>query len=119
MIEKFDGKCAVTGISIRSILIASHIVPWAIATEEQRLDVHNGILLSPLYDALFDKYLISFDTEGHIMLKDELCLQLKEAGLDDEAKIKTDTKMEQYLAQHRLRFENLSSLIAPNATFEI
>jgi hypothetical protein len=40
--------------------VASHIVPWSEPTEEERLDVNNGILLLPLYDALYDKHLISF-----------------------------------------------------------
>ena len=45
---------------IKSILISSHILPWSQCNDEQKLDVDNGILLSPNVDSLFDKYLISF-----------------------------------------------------------
>lgn len=58
---------AVTGFNDSRILIASHPLPpapWADANDDERLDVNNGILLSPTYDALFDKYLITFDNSG-------------------------------------------------------
>ena len=61
IIEKWNGKCAVSKTDILPILIASHIVPWSESNDDERLDVENGILLLPFYDALFDKYLISFD----------------------------------------------------------
>jgi len=101
LIEKFDGKCAVTGISIRSILIASHIVPWAYANDHERLDVNNGILLSPLYDALFDKCYISFDQFGHIMFDNYTRDEVLAAGIDENARIKIDKGMEEYLSRHR------------------
>jgi predicted restriction endonuclease len=49
-----------TGITETALLRASHIVPWAECTDEKRLDVHNGVLLSALWDAAFDRGLISF-----------------------------------------------------------
>ncbi len=61
-------KCAVIGYTSHEILIASHIVPWKDATDAERLDVANGILLSPIYDALFDRHLISFEDDGSIIL---------------------------------------------------
>lgn len=70
IIHRWEYQCAVTGFNKLDILIASHIVPWANSTDEERLDVHNGILLSPVYDALFDKHLISFDNKGRILLSD-------------------------------------------------
>ena len=50
------------------LLIASHNIPWKNATNDQRLDVDNGILLSPTYDALFDIHLITFGPNGKIEL---------------------------------------------------
>ena len=61
-------KCAVTNYSKKEILIASHIVAWKDSNNEERLDVDNGILLSPTYDALFDQRLISFENNGKIIL---------------------------------------------------
>jgi hypothetical protein len=39
-------------------------VPWAECSDEQRLDVHNGLLLSALWGASFDQGLISFADDG-------------------------------------------------------
>jgi hypothetical protein len=41
-----------------------HIVPWSDCNDEQRLDVHNGLLLSALWDAAFDQGLVSFGDDG-------------------------------------------------------
>jgi 5-methylcytosine-specific restriction protein A len=67
IIVRWQNKCAVTGYNQKGILIASHIVSWKESTNQERLDVHNGILLSPVYDALFDKHLISFENNGKII----------------------------------------------------
>lgn len=61
-------RCAVTQYENKEILIASHIVPWKDSSNEERLDVDNGILLSPNYDALFDRHLIGFQDNGKIIL---------------------------------------------------
>ncbi len=70
IIHHWEYKCAVTGFDKLRVLIASHILPWAKSNDNQRLDVYNGILLSPTYDALFDRNLISFENNGRIILSD-------------------------------------------------
>ena len=72
LIKKYDGRCVVTGIDDKRILIASHIKPWSVSTNEQRLSAENGILLSLLYDKLFDVGLITFNEEGQIVFSKEL-----------------------------------------------
>ncbi len=72
IIHRWEYKCAVTNFNKLDILIASHIVPWSQSTDTERLDVHNGILLSPTYDALFDKHLITFDNKGKIILSNNI-----------------------------------------------
>ena len=72
IIHRWEYKCAVTNFNKLDILIASHIVPWSKATDYERLDVNNGLLLSPTYDALFDKHLITFDNKGKIQLSDKI-----------------------------------------------
>ena len=52
----WGGRCPLTGITEPGLLRASHIVPWADCTDAQRLDVHNGLLLSALWDAAFDRF---------------------------------------------------------------
>lgn len=72
IIHRWEYKCAVTGFDKLPILIASHILPWSIADDNERLDVHNGILLSPTYDALFDRKLITFENNGKIVLSNQI-----------------------------------------------
>jgi hypothetical protein len=72
IIHRWDYKCAVTGFNKLDILIASHIVPWCDSNDNERLDVDNGLLLSPTYDALFDRHLISFENDGKIILSNTI-----------------------------------------------
>lgn len=65
LIEYWQGRCPLTGITDTALLRASHIVPWKdCASDAERLDVHNGFLLSALWDAAFDRGLVTFDDEG-------------------------------------------------------
>lgn len=72
ILYRWNFKCAVTNYPRNEILIASHIVAWKDSTNDERLDVNNGILLSPIYDALFDRHLIGFENSGKIILSDSL-----------------------------------------------
>jgi putative restriction endonuclease len=63
--KSWAGKCAVTGVADRALLRASHVHPWAeCATDDERLDAYNGVLLIADLDAAFDAALISFDASG-------------------------------------------------------
>ncbi len=65
LLAYWGGRCPLTGITDVQLLRASHIVPWAeCETDEKRLDVHNGLLLSALWDAAFDAGLVSFADDG-------------------------------------------------------
>lgn len=56
-----------TGISDTALLRASHIIPWKdCASDRERLDVHNGLLLSALWDAAFDRGLVTFGDDGFL-----------------------------------------------------
>jgi 5-methylcytosine-specific restriction enzyme A len=102
IIEKWSGKCPITNCSILTILISSHIVPWSQSDNKERLDVENGILLSPLYDALFDRHLISFDDDGEILLSDNLEeSKVSELGINVNSKIPITKGMKKYLKRHR------------------
>lgn len=65
LIKYWRGRCPLTGITDPSLLRASHIKPWRdCETDAERLDVHNGLLLSALWDAAFDGGLATFDDDG-------------------------------------------------------
>jgi hypothetical protein len=71
MIE-FRHRCVATGCALPDLLRASHCKPWRGATDAERLDQKNGLLLEARLDALFDRYLISFNADGEIVLSSRL-----------------------------------------------
>ena len=61
----WQGRCPLTGITDPALLRASHIIAWKdCASDAERLNVHNGLLLSALWDAAFDRGLVTFDDDG-------------------------------------------------------
>jgi predicted restriction endonuclease len=81
-------------------------MPWRDANDAQRLDKHNGILLSANLDALFDKYLISFAEDGTLMVSDDLSAEeLTDLGLARDISIEFFEGHKPYLRHHRARFE--------------
>lgn len=62
VLNAYGGRCAVTGLSVRDLLVASHIIPWSEAAGH-RLDPRNGIALNALHDRAFDLHLITFDAD--------------------------------------------------------
>lgn len=100
---RWEQKCAVTGFNKPEILIASHILPWKDSTDVQRLDVDNGILLSPVYDALFDRHFISFEDSGKVILSDTIEIRAYEKiGVSGREKINNLTDGNRwYLERHR------------------
>lgn len=73
LLNYWQGKCCVTGLAIPSLLRASHIRPWAkCESDEQRLDVFNGLLLAPHLDALFDGGWVTFADDGQLVTSSEL-----------------------------------------------
>lgn len=101
---QFGVECCLSGIRIRDLLIGSHIIPWASldSNKEKRVDPNNGLLLSVSWDALFDKGLVSFGSDGRPLFK---------ASVDDETLralgvAKDATLPKSWLSPQRL--ENLS-----------
>lgn len=64
--------CAVTGAVCIPLLKASHIKPWRESNNKERLDVFNGLLLSPNIDTAFDTGHITFDPQGKIVLSNAI-----------------------------------------------
>ncbi len=71
VLDNYQHRCCVTGLSIPEVLRASHIKPWA-EDEESRLDPQNGLCLSATFDAAFDKHLISFDEDLRLIFSPSL-----------------------------------------------
>ena len=71
VMTNYSTKCAITGIDIPELLLASHIIPWS-KNEENRLNPENGICLSALYDKAFDKGIIGINQKYEVILSDSL-----------------------------------------------
>ena len=67
--------CPITGISDNRLLLASHIKPWALSSNEERLDIHNGLIFSPLIDKLFDSGLISFENDKTLIISSSISMR--------------------------------------------
>jgi hypothetical protein len=94
--------CSVTGCDEVRILTASHMKPWSLSTNIERLDVNNGLLLTPNLDRLFDRGLITFANDGGIVVSSLIKkTTLKLLGVDKSMKIQLNIKQKQYMKFHR------------------
>ena len=65
--------CRLTGVQDLRFLRASHIKPWsACINGNERTDAHNGLLLSPHADLLFDRGWVTFEDKGKLVVTNEL-----------------------------------------------
>lgn len=85
VLNAYNGRCAVTGLGIRDLLVASHIIPWNTA-EQHRLDPQNGIALNALHDKAFDRGLITFDAELRLVCAPSLRDHFADATVSQQFK---------------------------------
>lgn len=103
LMDYWQGRCPLTGISDPALLRASHIIPWAdCESDAERLDVHNGLLLSALWDAAFDRALATFDDQGKPEFSPRLSEQAR-AELRWHSPISLTDEHRRRLARHRER----------------
>jgi len=114
MLDYWGNACAVTGLQMPEVLRASHAKPWAdCATDSERLDVYNGFLLTANLDALFDRFLISFDGVGHIMISDSIKLEQQNIlHINTSLRLRwISLEHENYLIYHRGKFQLMGAVI--------
>ncbi len=94
--------CPLTDLDIQSLLIASHIKPWSVCNNNERLDPFNGLMLAPNIDALFDSGLITFETDGTIKIGPKIDPEnQKRLGISPDMKLKIEPESEKYFEYHR------------------
>jgi len=71
VIASYELRCAISGLALPELLVASHIIPWS-ESVERRADPRNGICLSALFDRAFDRCLITFDTDLRVVVSRRL-----------------------------------------------
>ncbi|MFM7133127.1 MAG: HNH endonuclease, partial [Planctomycetota bacterium] len=111
LLERYEGECPITGIREHELLIASHIKPWSVSSNEERLSTDNGILLSALVDRLFDKNLISFSDDGGVLISPRLSdYDRVKCGTAHWAAIQVFPGQQRYLRYHRRVWADLNAL---------
>ena len=97
--------CPITMINEESLLIASHIKPWAVSNSTERTDPNNGFILSPLYDKLFDRGYITFSYDKRVSISNWLSRQVKDRiGIKENQLFQflpINSEREKYLEYHR------------------
>ncbi|WP_211342271.1 HNH endonuclease [Litorilituus sediminis] len=114
-------RCALTGVDIKEMLIASHIKPWAeCENDSERLDGANGIMLCAHIDKLFDRHLITVrKVRSDFVIEVAPTLDtavLKMLGIEPRTELsthkmslKTEAKFAQYLLWHNKMFDEINS----------
>ncbi|MCF8277863.1 MAG: HNH endonuclease [Flavobacteriales bacterium] len=115
LLDKPDRSCLFTGVSEEALLVASHIKPWSVAESRERLDTNNGVLLTPTFDKLFDRFLLSVDEDGNVVwsqnrLNSETVNKLLR-GIEEPNHLKFNITEDNrsYFDYHRQRFAHLEN----------
>ncbi|HEY1170189.1 MAG TPA: HNH endonuclease [Verrucomicrobiae bacterium] len=113
ILNAFNNRCCVSGIPIRSMLVASHILPWSNHPSE-RLNPANGLCLSRIHDVAFDRHLITFDEDYRLVLSKGLKTECTNAVLKQSFSAyegkrinlseETTLPNQKFLEQHRNSF---------------
>ncbi len=104
LLDYWQGRCCVTGLEVPELLRASHIKPWAQCdSDDERLDVFNGLLLAPHVDAMFDGGWISFEDSGAVLVSPALPSDaIVQIGLSPTWRVRGLSQAHKvYLAYHR------------------
>jgi putative restriction endonuclease len=68
LMKAYRGCCAFSGARFELTLEAAHIVPWSTASDEERADVRNGLLLNTYYHRIFDRGVLRLQEDYSITL---------------------------------------------------
>jgi len=98
-------ECIFAGVKNPIFLRAGHLKPWAVCSNQERLDPYNGVLLTPAADFLLDRGFISFSDDGTVLFSGEIDSKiLKSMGIDSKRKYKmnlVDDSQVEYIRYHR------------------
>jgi len=100
--ELWNESCSITKFNQIDIFIASHIKPWNVSTNEERLDKFNGFFLIPTLDKLFDRGYISFNENGNILISSDIEEEsYDKLNINKNMKIDIFDENKKYLDYHR------------------
>jgi len=67
VMTSYQSRCAISGLAVPELLVASHIIPWCDSVE-RRADPTNGLCLNALFDRAFDRGLITVDENLRVVI---------------------------------------------------
>ena len=112
-VMRIERKCRITGVENLTHLIASHCKPWRDASNEERLDGENGLLLTPSVDHLFDRGFIGFENSGELIISPIAHTpSLQRMGIETEHRVNVGLFTEGQ--KHFLEFHRNSVLLRAN-----
>jgi hypothetical protein len=101
-VQSIEKTCRLTGIADPRFLVASHIKPWKSSDNNERLDGHNGLMLAPHVDKLFDRGWISFEDNGDVLVEQSATVVTSSWGLSGVTNVGGFTREQQvFLRYHR------------------
>jgi len=71
ILSSYDSQCCITGLPIKELLVASHIIPWS-QNSKTRLDPQNGLCLNSLHDKAFDQGYLTINTSYQVVISRKL-----------------------------------------------
>ena len=82
VLASYQNKCCITGLPFAELLNASHIVPWAVDSNN-RLNPRNGLCLNVLHDRAFDRGLITIRPDYTIDISSRINNLLDHRSIQD------------------------------------
>jgi putative restriction endonuclease len=71
VINNYSNACAICGLDIESLLVASHIIKWSV-DKPQRLNPENGLCLCSIHDKAFEVGFIGIQSNYKIVVSKSL-----------------------------------------------
>lgn len=94
--------CCLCSVTNPELLFASHIKPWDKSTSMEKTNLNNGLLLCPNHDKLFDKGFISFDSNGSILISEQLSdMDRTFMNVNPNSTLEMNDEMKEFMEFHR------------------
>lgn len=97
-------KCRLTGVDEQSYLVASHIKPWKVSSNTERLSGDNGLMLAPHVDKLFDRGWLSFEDNGDVKCAFQAKRVVSAWGLDMIKNVGPFSESQQFFLRYHRDF---------------
>jgi len=117
LLKEFEKKCAFCGIDKENLLFAAHIFPFYMSDRiEDAFSTHNGILLCPIHDSLFEsgRY-ITIEPDGRVLISGEINQEsYSKYNLSNNFKIPEkylNPSRIKYLKLHNKLFKDLNNIL--------